>query len=392
MTATRLFAAMIALLIGVQIVRNAAVLSFAGSKPSMAAQFWPSHPAVEISTGLTQIAVAARDRRPVPASAFAMINDAAMKDPLAPEPFLVRGVQAELSGRADVAQKAFEAAQWRDPRSLAAAYFLADRYFRTGDTDRGLRQVAAVARLAPNGPTVVGPYLAAYAANSANWPALRRLFRANPMLAEQTLVTLASNIATVPAVLALADPKQEAAGAAWLPSLLSTLTAAGKYDQARAIWAKMARVQPGSAQLLYDSSFSDRSAPPPFNWTLSSSTVGVAERQPGGRLHVVFYGQEDGFLASELLLLPPGAYRLSMQLLGDPARARSLNWSIWCDKSTEPLASVTLDAAAARAWRFEVPRGCPAQWLKLSGVSGDLPQQTDVTIGSLKLERAGAGG
>src|SRR5438270_52346 len=104
--------------------------------------------------------------------------------------------------------------------------------------------------------------------------------------------------------------------------------------------------------------------PPPFNWVLTSSAVGVAERQPGGRLHVVFYGQEDGFLASQLLVLPPGSYRLSMGLLGDTSHPRALSWSVWCDRAAEPLASVTLDVAAARGLRFQVPGGCPAQWLR----------------------------
>jgi hypothetical protein len=80
-----------------------------------------------------------------------------------------------------------------------------------------------------------------------------------------------------------------------------------------------------------------------------------------------------------------------LQLFGDPARAHMLNWSVWCDKAIEPLASVTLDAAAARGWRFEVPASCKAQWLKLSGTSGDMPQQSDVTIATLKLEKAGSG-
>ena len=391
MTATRIIAAVIALLLSLQIVRNAAILSWSASKPALASELWGGHPAAEFADSMTEIAKAARARRPVPQSAFSMMRDAATKEPLAPEPFLVRGVQAEVQGDGATAQRAFEAAQWRDPRSLAAAYFLAERYLRTGDVERGLREVAAVARLAPNGQAVVGPYLAAYATNPANWPALRKLFRANPMLANNALAALATNIATVPALLALADPQAKAKDVTWVPLLLNTLTASGKFGEARAIWAKMAGVQLPGGQLLYDASFTDRTSPPPFNWDLNSSTVGLAERQPGGRLHVVFYGQEDGFLATELILLPPGGYRLSMQLLGDSSRGRSLNWSIWCDKASEPIASVTLDAAVARGWRFEVPAGCPAQWLRLSGVSSDMPQQADVTIGALKLEKAGPG-
>src|SRR3982750_4418481 len=99
-----------ALLIAVQVVRNAAVSAFAEAKPDTAAKAWSGHPATEISLAMTEIARASRARRPVPQSAFAEIADAAAKEPLAPEPFLVRGVQAELAGDAVTAQRAFEAA------------------------------------------------------------------------------------------------------------------------------------------------------------------------------------------------------------------------------------------------------------------------------------------
>jgi hypothetical protein len=317
------------------------------------------------------------------------MSDAAVKEPLAPEPFLVRGVQAQLAGDEATAQEAFEAAQWRDPRSLPAAYFLADRYLRTGDIKHGLAEIAALGRLAPGGIYAIAPYLAQYAVNPATWPELRNLFRANPELGQIALIKLASDIATAPAVLALADPRQKAADAQWLAPLLTTLTKAGQYAKARAVWARMSGVP--AEEPLHDSSFTDRTSPPPFNWELTSSTVGLAERQSGGRLHVVYYGQEDGFLAIQLTLLPPGGYRLSMQLLGDPARARSLSWSVWCDKAAQPLASATLDAVAARGLQFRVPAGCAAQWLKLGGASGDISQQTDVTIAGLRLEKVGSG-
>lgn len=334
---------------------------------------------------MTQIAKAALAHRPVPQAAFSMMKDAAVKAPLAPEPFLVRGVQAELRGDGNAAQRAFEAAQWRDPRSLPAAYFLADRYFRMGDANRGLSEVAALARLSPNGNLAVASYLAAYARMPSNWPALRTMFRANPTLADPALSALAADPATIPAVLALADPKEKWQDAHWLPALLNTLTGEGQYKQARQIWSNMTGATPA---LLYDPSFRDQASPPPFNWALTSSTVGVAERQ-AGRLHVVFYGQEDGILASQLLILPPGQYRMSMQLLGDQAHAHTLTWSIWCDKAGAPIASISLDVAAAHGWSFAVPENCPAQSLRLSGASADMPQQVDVSIASLKLEKAG---
>ncbi len=386
MIARTIIAIVAAIALATLVIRNAAVFALADTKPAAAVQLWSRHPAAEISASMTKIAQSARDRQPVPASIFAAMTDAAAKEPLASEPYLVRGVQAELAGDGELAQRAFEAAQWRDPRSLAAAYFLADRYFKIGDVQHGLREVAALARLSPNGPQTVAPYLGAYAKNPANWGALRALFRGNPELADPALIELASKLDTVPAVLALADPRQKPNEAHWLEPLLSTLTQSGRYSDAYSIWLRIARAARG--ELLHDPGFADRSSPPPFNWSLTSSTVGLAERQPGARLHVIFYGQEDGFLASQLLLLPPGAYQLSLQLLGDPARAHALSWSLWCDKAANPIASTTLDSFAARPFRFQVPPGCSAQWLKLAGASSDISQQTDVTIAGLKLQKA----
>lgn len=375
-------------LLMVQIVRNAVVASEATRNPQRAARVWSGNPAIETSRAMAAIAQAAREGRQVPASAFAAMRLASVREPLAPEPFLVRGVQAELSGDPRTAERAFQAAQWRDPRSLSAAYFLADAYLRAGDVSRGLPQVAALARLAPGGTSAVAPYLAAYARSPRNWPALRSLFQAHPEMAGPALTELAKTASSASAVLALADLRQKAGDAPWLAPLLNSLTVAGDYGRAQAIWARATGVRPGP--YLYDASFSDKTSPPPFNWSLTSSAVGLAERQVGGRLHVVFYGRDDGILATQLLLLQPGRYRLSMQLTGDAARARSLNWSIWCDKAAEPISSVTIDAAA-RGWQFTVPQGCRGQWLRLSGAAGELPQQVDVTIAGLKLEEAGAG-
>lgn len=375
-------------LIAVQVVRNAAVEALAESKPSVAGKFWSGHPAVEISSAMIGIAQAARDRRPAPGWVFPLMADAASKAPLAAEPFLVRGVEAQLAGSGPAAQHAFEVAQSRDPRSLAAAYFLADRYLRTGDREHGLNEIAALSRLSPKGAGPIAPYVAAYARDRSNWPALRRMFLANSELAQASLIAMASSTDTIPAVLALADPRDRPGQAAWLPAAMNTLVQAGEYTKAHEVWSKASGA--GINGLIHDASFADKVSPPPFNWSLTSSAVGLTERQAGGRLHVVFYGQQDGILASQLLLLQPGSYRLSYQIVGDPARSRTLNWSLWCDKASSPISSVTLDAAA-NGWRVGVPAGCPAQWLKLSGSAGDISQEIDVTIGALKLERMPSG-
>ena len=384
--ARRILAAALAVLLAIVVVRNAMVDAFADTNPQSAARVWAGHPDVELALGMTEIAGAAHHGQAVEAGVFRRINAAAAKAPLAAEPYLVRGVQAQLAGQSRLAEQAFEAAEWRNPRSLPARYFLTEHYLRNGNVRRGLVEYAALARLAPNGILSVTPFVASYARDPARWPQLRALLGAEPGLQEMTLETLARDAANTPAILALADSAHRSAASPWLPTLLASLVAQGEYQKARAIWADIAHVRIRRGELLFDPGFSNPAPPPPFNWTLASSTVGLAERQPGGRLHVIFYGQEDGTLASQLLVLEPGSYRLTMRIDGGGPQ-RSLRWAVTCANAHSPLATASLNTTGKQPWTFTVPAGCGAQRLELAGSSSDIPQQVEVTLSGLTLAR-----
>lgn len=379
----------VVLLLAIEVVRNSAVTALAAVHPETAARLWPGHPAVQISLAMAGIGASARERRPVDERSFAAIGEAAVKAPLAPEPFLVRGVQAELSGDLQAAGRAFFAAQWRDPRSLPAAYFLANHYLRLGDAYRGLQQTSLLARLSPGGTETAAPFVAAYAQDRSNWPMIRALFRSQPGMEDSVLSALSRDPRNTDAILAISDPEHRRPDSAWLATLLNSLVTAGQYSRARTIWSAVAET-PGGPALLYDADFTSPQAPPPFNWSLASSAIGIAERQPGRRLHLIFYGNVDGLLASELVTLAPGAYRLRLQLVGAAVHPELMRWSIRCDGKAEPVSSAALDQVAARGWTFAIPGDCPAQWLELSGRSGDIAQQAEATLTRLRLERAGA--
>lgn len=388
MIVRRLIVIAIALLLAVQVVRDAAVEALAPLHPVSAAKIWATHPEVEISLGMTEIGAAARERKPIDQRVFAMIDDAAAKSPLAPEPFLVRGVDEQTKGDAKAAGRAFVAAQRRDPRSLPAAYFLADYYSRSGQALLGLQQIAVLARLSPRGTTTVAPYVAAYAKDRANWPAMRTLFRSQQELETSVLTVLARDPANTDAILAVADPGHRQPDSPWLATLLHSLIASGDYQRAHALWSSIGGA--GASGLIYDSAFASPGPPAPFNWTFATATIGLAERQAGNRLHAIFYGNEDGTLASELVLLPAGAYRVQMQIVGEAVHPEALSWSIRCDKSQDPISTIAIADAARSGWTFQVPANCPAQWFELSGRSGDIAQQSEVTITGLKIARAGA--
>ena len=251
----RLAAAVLALLLGIQVVRNAAVTALVSTDPAAAARAWPSHPEARLALAMTDIATAARAGSPVDAAVFQRVDAAASRAPLAVEPFLVRGVQAQVAGDKVLAQRAFEAAEHRDPRSLPARYFLAEQYLRGGQVARGLAEFAALARLAPNGIGGASPYVAAYARDPSRWPQLRALFRANPDLQEASLEALATDAANAPAILALADPAHRNAHSPWLQPLLAALVAKGQFVEAKRIWTSVAAAALRPGQLLFDASF-----------------------------------------------------------------------------------------------------------------------------------------
>ena len=370
MTVRTFLAGALALLVAVQVVRSAAVDSLGDFAPERAARLWGAHPEVQLSLGMTEIATAAREGEPVSAGAIETIFGASRKAPLAAEPFLVRGVQAQLSGDSALAERAFVQAKARDARSLPARYFLADHYLRQRDAAKGLREVAALARLTPSGIGNLAPYVAQYARDPTNREQLRVLFGREPALEDMSLAILARDPKSANLVLSLSSPGRRNSRSPWLPHLLASLIQDGQYSRARQIWADLSGVQLSPRELIFDSQFTRKDEPAPFNWSLTSSAIGLAERQRGGGLHVIFYGQQEGPLASQLLVLPAGKYRLETRAAG-AGQAESLRWSLLCATTSQLISTVRLDRAAREGWTFTVPPTCPAQVLEFGGLASD---------------------
>lgn len=372
------------------VVRNVVVVEFADLRPQRALAAWPDHPRAELWSALTDIAAAARAGRPVAPQVLQAVDDAAGKDPLAAEPFLVHGVQERLAGDESLAAASFRAAELRDGRSVPARYFLADHYLRIGDGRNGLREAGMLARMIPNGVAAFAPFVATYAKDPRNWPELRSIFRSDPQLGSAALTELAYDPRNSDLVLQLAPPAASGAAQPWMTVLINSLVTDRKYAKAYQIWRTLAGRGAAAEGLIYDAGFRDAATPGPFNWSLTSSALGLAERSPGGKLHVIYYAQDDGVLASQLLVLKPGRYRLAMQVSGDLRNIGLLSWKLTCEDSKAELLRLRL--AAKTEGVFAVPSGCAAQRLDLVGSAPDLAQALDVTIGGLSLTPEQAGG
>lgn len=343
---------------------------------------------------MEQVGQAALNRQPPPPKALERIRAAAAKAPLLPEPYVIRGITAQLAGNPALAERALIQARARGPREAAPRYFLAQYYMTNGRNEEGLREIAVLARVLPGGVYAMAPLVASYLRSSGMTPALREVFDGQPALRDAVLLDLAGDARNTDLILGLSPPRRKADGTLpdWVPRLVTTLVDAGQYQRAQRIWSAGTglKVSPGA---IFNSEFRKINAPPPFNWLFAPTGIGIAEPQGGGALHVLYYGREDGPLASQLLLLKPGRYRLSLQVSGATARASSLKWSVTCLPVRKPALELVLGRASANGvlgGEFEIPGDCSAQLLSLTGAAAELPQEVDVTITKLALARVGA--
>lgn len=346
-----------------------------------------SHPDALIDRAMAEIGAAAARGGTVPPSARQAMLKVARKAPLAPDPYLVEGTIAEMSGDHLYAERLFLAARTRDPRSPGARYFLADRYLKTNRILPGLVEMGALARLSEKASQPLIPALAAYARTPGAITELRRFFKLSPTTRDRTLALLAEDARNAPLVLALApEPRPGAPTADWHGRMIQSLVTAGDYAGAEALWIKISGV--ANRGLLYNPQFRQSSALPPFDWRFSSGASGVAEPSGSGGLDVIYYGRDEVALASQLLRLAPGRYRLAMRIEG-PSRAGGLSWGISCVPGNAGLLRLPIGTAGkgAVAGGFAVPAsGCPAQALELRGRPGDTLETAQLTIFDLKLE------
>jgi len=374
----------VAVLLALQAVRTAAVQR-PSSRSTIGEWTWPEHPAVITDRTMAEIGASARRGEGLSSTTDRQVSEIARRSPLAVEPFLIRGAVAQASGDEGRAERLFEEARTRDPRSEAARYFLADRFLRSGRTREALAEMAAFSRLVPTASDQFAPALAQFARTPGVVPQMRRFFRSSPEFEPLVLSNLATDARNASLILALArsgGPQQ-----AWQAQIVGALVEQRQYSRAHAVWSRVTgigNVTPG----IFNAAFDKADAPPPFNWTFATKG-GLAEPAGNGRLRVIYYGREDVVLAQQLMLLGPGRYGLAMEVNGQPGDGSAISWSVTCLPGNEVVFSLPLKhGQPANAGAFAVPQGCQAQRLALTGSIGEFPQSIDFTIAKLQLVKA----
>ena len=375
-------------LLAVQVVRSAVVTNDS-TRATIAQRLWPSHPAVIIDQTMTEIGGRAARGQALTPEILRQVDQIAREAPLAPEPFLIKGALAQVEQRQELAEQLFTAARARDPRSVAARYFLADRYLRSDRTPQALDEIAALSRLFPQGRASFGPALANFAKMPGAVPRLRSFFHASPEFEPLVLTTLADDTNNSNLILALWKGRgsgTNAETAAWQSKLVNKLVEQGAFAKAYSTWRLIAGVNDGQGTV-FNPGFIKSIVTPPFNWSFAG-VGGLVEPAAGDRLHVIYFGREGTVLAEQLLLLAPGRYQLSMDISTPPGEGGEIAWSLTCVPGTDAIFRLPIARKGVLGGSFSIPPGCSAQRLQLTGSTGDFAQSQDFTIGKFSLTKA----
>lgn len=343
-----------------------------------------------LSEAMAQVGEAAAQGQTPRPSVMANFRELMRVAPLSIEPVLVQAAIALKAGDTARAEQLLLEARRRNPRSAAARYLLAETWLAEGHIEDGLSEMALLARLLPGSTPQLAPALSQYARTPGATARLRRMLETNPSLKQPLLNALAADPDNIPQILELNRSVRDPAGIKsrpWQSTLLKALVSRGEYQRAYGLWSQLSGVS-GPRPLLFNEGFRELSAPPPFNWDFSSGSAGVVE--PGdGRMRVLFYGRDNAVLASQLLLLRPGAYRFSIGQSGKAAPG-ALSWLLACLPGRRPLMELDLSSSAPPPASFEVPAsGCDAEILELNGRALDMPQDSDLLVGPVSLQRSG---
>lgn len=395
--AKALLLALAAIFLGWQVVRTSAVDGLLKLRPNAAAAVSPKDPRTAIAVAMFEF----RQRNgTISRARSGPAIQALSRAPLAEEPFVLAGLKARIAGDTGKAERLLTEARDRNPRSRLARLILLDGYLRTNRVDKAMIEISVLAALIPQAGTVLVPELAKMARDPKTRGATVRVLQRDPAMQEAVLSHLASNGSDPDLILSVAGPKAGAGAAgpppAWQGLLIDSLVKKNKVEQAYRLWRSFAALNAEAGKGLYDGRFEGLPGVPPFNWKFGVDNAGVAERTKKSSLEVSYYGRLPTELASQLLMLRPGRYRLQFRAEGDATGEGSrLAWTLICHPRKTPLLELPLRKITYSprlvAGDFTVPAsGCAAQWLRLSGIQGEFPNAQNVTISDVQIRKAGA--
>ena len=375
------------------IVKTSAVDALVRMNPAAAAMVAPQDPRVVMANAMVEFTMTGGS---VGLQTRTATIDALKQAPLAEEPFLLSATQALAEKKTELADRLLREARRRNPRSRMTLLLLLDRQLRKGEVEEAVITMNVLGRLIPQAESVLTGQLAQFAKAPASRPAIKRVLAQAPDVRAGLLEHLASNGGDPDLILEIAGPgaaPSKGAPPDWQRKLVSSLVERGNVEQAFALWKRFSGIA-STEGYIYDPGFKGLPGFPPFNWHFPESTGGVAEASPGIGLQVQYYGRDQAQLVEQTLLLPPGRYRLSMNVAGNVSpEGGTVSFNITCTNPGSTLLVLPLTTQGqgqkTASGEFSVPAGCRSQKLALVGSPAEFAKESNFTVSALTLNKTG---
>lgn len=376
--------------LGGQFVRQGVSDNLLNDKPELAV-LWMGDSSDAIAQ-LARYRVQTRD----PSGAARLAKKALQLSPLNAPALTTFGLAMDAQRQPQAANQAMTLAGQRGWRDLVTQVWLFRRDLLMADFVDAFDHADALMRRVPAPPAPVLRLLAVAARNpTAIQPLVDRL-AASPAWREFFFVYLmayekppATDVAGQLMTRLEAGPAPSRPTETEIGFYLAALAVQGKYQEAEAAWRQLTPRAPGG--YVHNGNFELPARATPLDWWLRSGvgwTAAIADSPDpshGHALRIDYDGVSKPIPVRQLIVLPPGGYRLSGRMLdaGDGG-AGGFVWRVICVGADDPLAKAPAPAGPGGQWRafsadFTVPAsGCPAQLLDLAADRGDLPK--DITL------------
>jgi hypothetical protein len=302
-----------------------------------------------------------------------------------------------LAGRRDAARPIMVEVVRRDPRSTSGRVWLMADALGRNDLATAVSQIERLMSVDVGQRTAYFPVLAEIARQPRAERPLMAALASGVSWRTQFLGYLTTRGVDPARIFRLSTGtagKAGTAGDSAQQGLILQLIGRGDYDGAYLAWVNfLPQDALTKVASVYDGTFAGLPGPEPFNWTFNDGDVASVGIDRGNGLRVDYPGAQSARLASQTVLLKPGAYTLDYVAKGsgEVADGGALGWRLLCLPSNNPILDLPIaglsDRASGHAAHFTVPDGCNAQLLSIEATLGTFPQSRSVTIARVEIRK-----
>jgi hypothetical protein len=315
----------------------------------------------------------------------ARVDAALDRDLTQPSAVELRAVRADDAGDGKRATRLFELSSAISRRSLPTRLWLIQRSVDRGDVAGALEDFDIALRTSSNAPKVLFPVLARASGDPSLAAPLARLLDRpedwRAMFLNYAVSEAHAGIGVSQVVLRMRD-RRVIVDNHIDETLVAELIAEEDFALARRVQDAFHPMR-ASADLVRDPTFSNPALAYPFGWRLSEKGDAGAERSLiEGRPALAYQSLPGGVgqVATQLLTLAPGGYRLSTRTASAAKDGGAQPfWTLTCAEKDGPLITLLNQPTTSEvdgSIDFTVPAGCEAQWLGLNLRSADSPDQS----------------